>query len=86
MARTVRDVMTGDPVCLSPDTTLTEAATVEPDEPVSRAVDLMRERAIRRLPVCEGDRPVGIVSLGDLAQAQDPQSALGDISAAPPNR
>ena len=27
----------------------------------------------------------GIVSLGDLALARDPKSALGDISAAPPN-
>jgi hypothetical protein len=28
---------------------------------------------------------VGIVSLGDLAQVRDPNSALGQISAAPPN-
>jgi CBS domain-containing protein len=45
----------------------------------------MREKAVRRLPVVEGGRPVGIVSLGDLAVEREPQSALGDISAAPPN-
>lgn len=137
MARTVREVMTRSPVCLSPQTTLTEAShamaeqgigdvlvldgdlrgvvtdrdivvralannrdpasttlaeilsgdvvAVAPDDPVSRAVQLMRERAIRRLPVCEGDQPVGIVSIGDLAVEQDPSSALADISAAAPN-
>ncbi|MBX9399068.1 CBS domain-containing protein [Streptomyces sp. TRM72054] len=45
----------------------------------------MRERAVRRLPVVEGGRPVGIVSLGDLAVERDPDSALGNISAAGPN-
>jgi predicted transcriptional regulator len=45
----------------------------------------MREHALRRIPVVEGDEPVGIISLGDLAMERDPHSALGDISAAPPN-
>jgi hypothetical protein len=30
-------------------------------------------------------RPVGIVSLGDLAVDRDPKSVLAEISAAPPN-
>lgn len=58
---------------------------VTPDDPVSRAVRLMRERAISRLPVCEGDQPFGIVSIGDLAVEEDPRSELADISAAAPN-
>jgi hypothetical protein len=29
---------------------------------------------------------VGVVSIGDLAIERDPHSALGKISAAPPNR
>jgi CBS domain-containing protein len=45
----------------------------------------MRDKAIRRLPVVEDRTPVGIVSLGDLAVEQDPDSVLGNISAAPPN-
>ena len=60
--------------------------TISPDQNTSDAVKLMRERAIRRLPVMEDSRILGIVSLGDLALALDPQSALGDISAASPNR
>jgi CBS domain-containing protein len=59
--------------------------TVSPADSVDDAVRLMREKAIRRLPVVEGGKPVGIVSLGDLAVTRDPQSALGNISAAPAN-
>lgn len=56
--------------------------TVSPDDPVDRAVELMPAHAVRRLPVCHDGRPVGIVSIGDLAIEQDPRSALADISAA----
>jgi len=59
--------------------------TVTPGSPVDDAVALMRDRAIRRIPVVDGDHPVGIVSIGDLAQTRDPNSALGKISAAAPN-
>jgi CBS domain-containing protein len=62
-----------------------DLTTIAPGDPIDKAVKLMRERSIRRLPVVQGDRPVGIVSIGDLAQDRDPESALADISAAPPN-
>jgi CBS domain-containing protein len=58
---------------------------LSPDDTVDDAVRLMREQAIRRLPIVESGRPVGIVSLGDLALARAPESALADISASPPN-
>ena len=60
-------------------------ATVRSDQPVEEAVRLMRTHAVRRLPVVDGGQAVGIVSLGDLAVARDPGSALGEISDAPPN-
>jgi len=60
-------------------------ASVAPDDAVGRAVQIMREKAVRRLPVVEKGKVVGIVSLGDLARDRDPDSALADISAAPPN-
>jgi len=59
--------------------------TLAPDAPVEDAVQLMRDRAIRRIPIVDHDIPVGIVSLGDLAQTRDPDSALGRISAATPS-
>jgi CBS domain-containing protein len=62
-----------------------QVMTATPDESVEDAVRKMREAAVRRLPVVEGDQPVGIVSLGDLAVERDEGSTLADISAAPPN-
>lgn len=62
-----------------------ELIAIAPDDSVDTAVALMRERAIRRLPVCEGGKVVGVVSIGDLAERFDQRSALADISAAPPN-
>lgn len=64
----------------SPDIQVVDAA-----ETPTRAAEIMRENALRRLPVVEEGQLVGIVSIGDLAVASDPTSALADISAAPPN-
>lgn len=72
------------------DTTLARACS--PDvrslpvgSSVEDAIDLMREHAMRRIPVVDDGRAVGIVSIGDLAVEREPDSALGDISAAAPN-
>ncbi len=62
-----------------------DLATVAPDDDLTAAGDLMRDRAVRRIPVVEDGKPVGIVSLGDLAVERDPDSAVGHISAASPN-
>lgn len=62
-----------------------DVQTLSPGDPVDKAVKIMREKAIRRLPVVDQGRPVGVVSIGDLAVEQDPGSALADISARPPN-
>ncbi len=62
-----------------------ELTTIPSTASISDAVRLIR-KAIRRLPVVEEDGGVlGIVSIGDLAVAQDRKSALADVSAAPPN-
>ena len=63
-----------------------ELTTLSPNDAIGDAEKTMRARAIRRVPVVEGGRPVGIVSLGDLAVEKNPDSTLGGISAAPPNR
>jgi CBS domain-containing protein len=73
-----------------PDTPLAdvlsgEVVTVAPQDRIEVVVDLMRERAVRRIPVVEDGRLVGIVSIGDLAIERDPDSALADISAAREN-
>ncbi|MGW4026121.1 CBS domain-containing protein [Streptomyces sp. NPDC005009] len=138
MAQHVRDIMTGAPVTVGPQTSVAEVArimrdrdlgsvlvtdgdrlrglvtdrdlvvrsvsrggdpedvtvagacsddpvTVAPDDDLDHAVRLMREHAVRRVPVVEDGRPVGVVSLGDTAMERDPESVLGDISVARPN-
>jgi CBS domain-containing protein len=64
----------------------TDITSIGPDADVGDAVKLMEKNAIRRIPVVDNGRTVGIISLGDLAQTRDPNSALGQISSAPPNR
>jgi CBS domain-containing protein len=63
----------------------TDLATLEPGDSVEEAVRLMERHAVRRLPIVENGVPVGILSLGDLARARDPRSALARISGADPN-
>ncbi|GHE99513.1 oxidoreductase [Streptomyces longispororuber] len=84
---TVRAVADGaDPLTVSAHAVCTpNPVVVGPDDEVSAAVGLMRDHAVRRLPVVEDGRPVGMVSLGDLAVEQDPASALADISRAEPD-
>jgi CBS domain-containing protein len=63
-----------------------EIVALSPDDEVGEAIRVMEERAVRRVPVLQGRKPVGIVSIGDLAMMLDEKSALGQISSAPSNR
>jgi CBS domain-containing protein len=46
----------------------TPAMTVESSMPVIHALSLMTKRRIRHLPVVDGDRMVGFISIGDLVK------------------
>jgi len=64
----------------------TDLDTITPDTSIDDAIQKMEQGNVRRLPVVEDDgKPVGVITLGDLAQAKDKDSALADISAASPN-
>jgi CBS domain-containing protein len=52
--KTVRDIMTANPVSVAPSMSVTEAAR------------LMVEKSLGALPVVDGDRLVGLVTEGDL--------------------
>jgi CBS domain-containing protein len=133
MAQKVRDAMTGIPITLAPDRTLTDAAramrdyaigcvlvvvheqlrglvtdrdivvraiadsrdpakvtlsdicsldvvVVGPDDDLDDAIKLMRTQAVRRLPVVEDGRAVGLVSSGDIAVAR-PGDSMGTLAA-----
>jgi CBS domain-containing protein len=49
------------------DICTTDLAVLSPDDDVQKAIRLVRERAVRRLPVIADGVPVGVVSIGDLA-------------------
>lgn len=68
------------------EVTSKDIIAISPEDDADEVVQTMRRRALRRVPVVEDGRPVGIVSLGDLAVDRDPGSVLGAISAAEPNR
>jgi CBS domain-containing protein len=51
--------------------------TVSPDDGTDTALRLMLDSAVRRLPVVENGRPVGIVSIGDLTSDRDGSTASG---------
>ena len=52
----VRDVMTQKPV------------TVQPGDSVSECMHLMTEKRVRHLPVMDGGKMVGLLSIGDLVR------------------
>ena len=59
----VRDWMTREVITISPETSLAEAHK------------LMTEKRVRRLPVVDDDRIVGIVTLGDVRGAEPSQAS-----------
>lgn len=63
-----------------------DLVAVEPTATVREALDLMKDLNVRRLPVVESDRALGVVSLGDLSNEAGAGPALADISAASPDR
>ena len=60
----VREVMTPSPV------------TISPEESLMEALQMMRLRRIRRIPVVTGDKLVGLLTEGDLKRAEP--STLSD--------
>lgn len=61
-----------------------QCVVVSPEDDAREATRLMASQQIRRLPVVEGDKVVGIVSLGDLARCRkfdmEASKALSEIS------
>lgn len=53
----VREIMTGDPV------------TVTPDHTVDECMRIITHNRVRHLPVMDGDRLLGVISIGDLVNA-----------------
>ena len=65
----VRAIMTSDVV------------TVGPNDTSDRCMQVVTDRRVRHLPVLEGDRVIGVVSIGDLVKAviEDQQLELDQL-------
>src|SRR4051794_38979233 len=65
-----------------------EVVTIGADDSAEEAIRTMKDHAVRRLPVIDGTRLVGMVSQADIARAM-PDAKIGDlidaISSAPAN-
>jgi CBS domain-containing protein len=65
-----------------------EVVTIGADDSAEEAIATMKKYGVRRLPVIDGRKLVGMVSQADIARAM-PDSKVGDlvgaISEAPPN-
>lgn len=58
---------------------------ISPNDDADQAVMMMRARSVRRVPVMDGGKLVGVVSLSDMSVERDNRSALADISTSQPN-
>lgn len=63
----IREIMSSNPVLGNPEMDVTEAGRI------------MGERQIRRLPIVENNKLVGIISLGDIAVEPNLQDKAGRI-------
>ena len=65
-----------------------EVVTIGADDSIDEAIRTMKDHAVRRLPVIDGQELVGMVSQADIARAM-PDARIGDlvgaISSAPAN-
>jgi len=68
--------------CRLQDVCSDNLVTATPDEDADVAITRMRDAAVRRIPVVDNGKPVGVMSLGDAAIEMDERSGLADISAA----
>ena len=46
-----------------------ELITAKPEDELTEVMDVMTQNKIRHLPILEGDRLIGIISIGDLVNA-----------------
>jgi CBS domain-containing protein len=55
-----------------------DLVTAEPEMNTRDAAELMGEHQVRRLLVCEGERLVGVASIGDIAVKEGKERRVGD--------
>jgi CBS domain-containing protein len=79
---TVRAVADGRTEATLGEICSTDLVTASPTDDLGSVMQKMEQAKVRRIPVVENGRPVGIVSLGDLAIQTNAENTLSKISAA----
>lgn len=77
----VRCIAEGSDPCkiMAEDIISEDLETIDPDADVQEAARLMSEHQIRRLPVVEDGRLLGMVSLGDIAVKHENERVSGQV-------
>jgi CBS domain-containing protein len=73
---TVQAVAKGDVNCPVSDVMTTNPVTITSQTTTKEAIRLMEQSNVRRLPVVDNDRIVGIVSFEDLVEGGDDQAII----------
>jgi CBS domain-containing protein len=53
--------------------------TASPDDDVDQVMETMKAEQVRRVPVCEGDRLVGIIAQADIATSHPSDKDTGEV-------
>lgn len=64
----------------------TELQMLSPEASVQEAARLMSEKAVKRLVIADGEKPVGVLALADISHLDQAAPVLEGISDAPPNK
>ena len=83
----IRAVAEGRDVAATPvmEVASEDLVVASPKDTLDDAERLLRDNALRRLPVVEDGKVIGVVSIGDLAIEREADSTLAEVSAAPGN-
>jgi len=66
----------------------TPVFTVRPGQSIGACMTLMTEKHVRHLPVVEGEKVVGVISIGDVVKAiiEEQQYVIAQLSQSGPQR
>jgi CBS domain-containing protein len=67
-----------DGSCRVSDAMSTDLETVTPDTDAREVMRLMQRQQVRRVPVCEGDRIVGLIAQADVAREIGDDAAVSE--------
>lgn len=64
--------------CKCGDIMTTNVATATPESNINEVADIMSQRQVKRVPIVQEEKVIGMVSLADLSQTRGKKSEAGD--------